>query len=158
MWTVNTFYGITEDLSEERVRDYAKDISGYSSLARKLEEFAQLDATYVRTFLSGRGYGENLFTIRMIEAHGRSDKEKRLQYADLRDEKLVWNPVDDWLDEHEDRYDVLYVSCCNEGKVVLRPRKSILIYPLGEYKGSNLIKEALKESIADMLQVVKASP
>ncbi|MBS3116732.1 hypothetical protein J4421_04010 [Candidatus Woesearchaeota archaeon] len=93
MLTVNTFYGITVDLSEEKVRDYAQDIPPYSSLARKLEEFTKLDAMYIRAFLNGRGYGNKLFTIRMLEAHGRSDQEKGFQFADLHGEKLVWSPA-----------------------------------------------------------------
>jgi len=69
------------------------------------------------------------------------------------------SPVDNWLEKHESRqYDVLYVSCCNEGRVVLRPRKSMLIYPLGVHSEASLIREALKEDIADTLKIVEAQP
>lgn len=156
MRTVNTFYGITVDLSEEKIRDYAKDIVPYSSLARKLEKFAELDAVYIRAFLNERGHTDTAFTIRMLEAHGYSDPKKGFQYADLQDEELVWRPVNEWLDVHEGQYDVLYVSCCNEGRIILRPRRSIVIYPLGVYAGANLIREARREDSADALEVLEA--
>lgn len=153
MWTVNTFAGITADLSQEAVRRYAKNISPYPSLANMLERFAGLDVAYVRTFLERRGYGNNLFTIRMLEAHGQSNQEIGFQYADLQDGKLVWYSVDDWLDRYEGKDDVLYISCCNEGKVILSPRKSILIYPLGIYSPADLINEAKGESVAELIKV-----
>jgi hypothetical protein len=156
MQTVHTLYRFTVDISEELVKKYGEEIHPFPSLSRKLEEFAKLDSIYLRAFLNDKGYNANLLTIRMLEAHGYSDQENGFQFADLENDKLIWQPVDEWIDEHEGDYDALYISCCNEGEIELSPRKSMLIYPLSKHSGSNLIRGLEKKEISDHLKIIEA--
>ena len=137
MRTVHTFYGITADLSDELVEKYAKDVESFPNLSRKLEVFAELDGNYLRDFLQ-KNRGMILPTIRMLESHGNSSPKSGYLYTDLVNDQLIWHPVNEWLDQHDGKYDVLYVSVCNPGEIDLEPRISTLVYPLGLYKGEDL--------------------
>ena len=145
MRTINTFYGITVDISEEVVKNYSEDLTGYPTLARKLEFFVELDSRYLRDVLLKRGHNK-LNTIRMLEAHGNSNAKRGYLYADLDPDgsKLIWKPVDAWINEHEGKYEILYITTCNEGRIQLKPRKSTLVYPIGKYSGAMMIEESMK--------------
>ncbi len=142
MHTLNTRYGITVDISEELIKDYQQDLHGFHSLAHKLDIFAELDATYLRNFLIYRNYQNIYGSIRMLEAHANSKTKHGFMYADLEHEQLIWNPLTDWLNQHDGKYDILYIACYNEGKIELPKRTSTLIYPIGIYNGEALIREA----------------
>lgn len=157
MYTVHTLHRITVDISKELIKDYRQDLTGFRSLAHKLEEFSKLDATYLRNFLIRRNHQIQYGTIRMLEAHGNSTIENKFMYADLENEKLIWHPVNDWLDQYDGKYDILYLSVCNEQRIELPQRKSTIIYPLGRHNGESLIKEANGESISN-LTIITSSP
>jgi len=146
----------TQDLSEEMVRNYVCDLEGYFSLDDKLKEFARLDAYYFRNFLFRRGHFAS--NIRMLEAHGCLHQEKGYFYVDLQDGNFVYSSVDSWLDVHdEEGYDALFVACCNSAKTLLRVRKTLIVYPLGEYFGALLARETLYGERVDAFQIVKPS-
>ena len=139
MYTVDTFYPITVDISDEFIKKYSKDLQGYRSLPQKLENFAKLDNMYLRHFLEVNEK-PNTGQIRMLESHGNSLTERGFLYSDLIDNELVWTPVDDWLKKHDGKYNILYVSSCNLGEIKLEPRISSVVYPVGRFRGDDLAK------------------
>lgn len=138
MRTIDTFYGITVDISDELVQGYAKDTSGFGSLAQMLEKYAEIDGQNLRRLLQQRGFGFPA-TIRMLESHGIMQAKKRYTYTDLQEEKLITLAVEDWITAHEGRYECLYVSVCNSPGHQLAPRKSLLVYPQGIWSGADLV-------------------
>ncbi len=154
MQTIQTFYGITADLSEEMIVKYSEDLEGFSSLAQKLERYAETDSIYLREFMRKRNYKGIAATIRMLEAHGYNHPVKGFCYVDIADGKLKAFPVSDWIDIYDGMYEVLYISCCNSGKVILPQRKSVLVYPQDTYNGAEIIRECDGTGICS-LQIVE---
>ncbi len=154
MQTIQTFYGMTQDLSEEMIEKYSEDLEGFSSLHQKLERYAETDALYLREFMKKRKYGGIAATIRMLEAHGYDHPEKGYCYIDFVHKKVKAIPILDWLEVHDGKYEVLYLSCCNPGKVILPQRKSVLVYPKDIYNGAEIIRECMGEGICS-LQIIE---
>ena len=154
MITIETFCGITVDISDLRVKEYQRNLQGYLSLGQMLEKFAYLDSAYLRNFLQRRGHN-NAVSIRMLEAHGDSKEGIGYFYADLVDGEVLPHNINYWLDEHDSKYDVLYVSCCNPGEIILDPRKSTIVYPIGNPKGDELAREELYGERANKWRIVE---
>ncbi len=114
---------------------------------------ANEESRYIRAFLKGRGYERPIDSIRMLEAHGNSHSSCEYLYADKVDSKLKWFPVLDWISMHDGAYDMLYVSCCNKGNVMLPSYRSTLMYSIGEHSGAELDLEVLGEARSNLIVV-----
>ncbi len=151
MYTVDTLYGITCDISEELIRHYKSELEPDVTLKMQLEMFAVLDADYLGTLLYRRMGVVRFPTVRMLEAHGSAAHPDGFLYADLIDSKIVYANILEWIDRYDGKYDVLYVTCCNMGYVLLPQRQSTLVYPMGSHSGAALVMEARGESISNLV-------
>jgi len=80
-------------------------------------------------------------TSRTLVAHGGQIKGEYM-FADSDDNnrgRTVWTPVEDWINQHDGLYDALYIACCNPGNVMLKPRKSFIVYPSGDSTSDDIL-------------------
>lgn len=95
----------------------------------------------VINYMERIGY-ERPSNVRCLDAHGTSSLgfntnsgEAYYDYFDIKADSHLsgrnYNPINEWIREHDGKYDVLIIFPCNDGHVFIEPRKSFLIYPLG---------------------------
>ncbi len=73
-------------------------------------------------------------SMRMLLAHGdswdNSDKGVFVYYEVNANGTETVKRVQDWIDEHDGRYDALFVQACNPAGIEVNTRRSILVYPI----------------------------
>ena len=150
MYTIETEFGVV-DISNEFLKSYRSTLEEGETLDGKLRGFADIDLGAVRRLMLRENYPEPR-SIRMLDSHCGS-KGRTFVYFDEgpKDPKLIQT----WLDEHDGNYNVLYVAGCNPGKVKLQPRKSFLIYSLGENRGVEILFASIGRGMGNL---VIASP
>jgi len=128
------------DTANEIYEEYKKTTPNEHDLLMKLRSFAIIDYHSVQRTADRSGL-KIPQTMRMLEAHGSSDEEK-YSFTDLIDGKRIWTPVQEWIDQHDGKYDALYICVCNPANYQLPPAKSLLIYPATSMMGTEIFDEA----------------
>jgi len=152
MYTIETAQGVV-DISNELFEKYKSRLEKGETIDEKLRSNATIDLRAVKYVVSTRGF-QAPRTIRMLDSHCGSDSDNNIYvYFDTgpEDPKLVSN----WVEEYDGRFDCLYLSGCNKGKVRLSPKMSLIVYPLGENTGKQIFLAAIGLGMSNL---VIASP
>lgn len=131
----------TVDIAEDIYTGYASTSASKFQTANKLRSFSEIDYQSVASIMAMEGYALPS-SMRMLEAHGNA-KNGRYLYSDVLAGERIWNPVDEWIKQHEAHFDVLYICVCNKGRITLPPAKSFLIYPNREIQGKEVYLQSL---------------
>ena len=124
----------TVDISADLREDYRRIISKFiyttdiDLLDEKIILMTENDLKTVIQLMRRNNYSRPR-DIRMLFAHGNSFDGK-LMFVEILNKQKIWTPVDQWLDEHDGKYDALYVTPCDPDSVKIKPRKSFVVYPL----------------------------
>ena len=70
---------------------------------------------------------------RTLLSHGISKGDKYV-YSDLDEEgKIVYYPVQGWVDKHSGKHDALFIAVCNRENYQIMPDDSLVIWPASEF-------------------------
>jgi hypothetical protein len=131
-------------------RDRLKELPGVRSYADDIQE--HLDDLILRLKFNPKAEEilKKANSIAILDAHGHLVR-KKWKYKEA---GLLWNrkrSVQEWVDEHEGKFDVLFLRCCNPGHITLKSEKSALIWASDMLTTEDIMSKSDSLNISDPL-------
>jgi hypothetical protein len=140
--TVDVSYDMLQDIKEEAIRRFNYNSEDYTE--RGAISCLEITLYNVAEFLKRGGvFPKN--NIRMLNAHGAEYSDGSWIYCDFKpgDKHSYW--VQEWINEYQGHYEVLFINSCNPGKHILSPAKSTIIYPRDKFDSNAMARELFRE-------------